>query len=145
GLSSGRIVAGNHMISRLSLIVLVAAAFCVPGIQAAEQPSNVAPTEVRLLVDISGSMKQNDPHNLRSPALSLVARMLPDGSRAGVWTFGRMVNALVPLAPVDGAWRERAVSQVGQIRDRKSTRLNSSHVKISYAVFCLKKKLYDLN
>src|SRR5690606_40743489 len=29
----------------------------------------------------------------------------------------------------------------GEFRDRKSTRLNSSHVKISYAVFCLKKKL----
>src|SRR5690606_40533335 len=28
----------------------------------------------------------------------------------------------------------------GNVRDRKSTRLNSSHVKISYAVFCLKKK-----
>src|SRR5690554_7736065 len=27
--------------------------------------------------------------------------------------------------------------------DRKSTRLNSSHVRISYAVFCLKKKKYD--
>src|SRR5690625_7012481 len=27
--------------------------------------------------------------------------------------------------------------------DRKSTRLNSSHVAISYAVFCLKKKKYD--
>src|SRR5690606_41288309 len=27
--------------------------------------------------------------------------------------------------------------------DRKSTRLNSSHVKISYAVFCLKKKIYN--
>src|SRR5690606_24810338 len=27
-----------------------------------------------------------------------------------------------------------------RIKDRKSTRLNSSHVKISYAVFCLKKK-----
>src|SRR5207302_4788458 len=26
------------------------------------------------------------------------------------------------------------------VEDRKSTRLNSSHVKISYAVFCLKKK-----
>src|SRR5690606_41243312 len=26
------------------------------------------------------------------------------------------------------------------LKDRKSTRLNSSHVKISYAVFCLKKK-----
>src|SRR5690606_39941773 len=31
--------------------------------------------------------------------------------------------------------------RVGRLReDRKSTRLNSSHVKISYAVFCLKKK-----
>src|SRR5690606_39800757 len=29
---------------------------------------------------------------------------------------------------------------VTQLLDRKSTRLNSSHVKISYAVFCLKKK-----
>src|SRR5690349_23120342 len=29
-------------------------------------------------------------------------------------------------------------------RDRKSTRLNSSHVEISYAVFCLKKKKQEL-
>src|SRR5436305_11429837 len=28
----------------------------------------------------------------------------------------------------------------GELVDRKSTRLNSSHVRISYAVFCLKKK-----
>src|SRR5207302_10710299 len=36
----------------------------------------------------------------------------------------------------------RFFSGLGQVknRDRKSTRLNSSHVKISYAVFCLKKK-----
>src|SRR3712207_7490229 len=34
----------------------------------------------------------------------------------------------------DGALR------VGRGRDRKSTRLNSSHANISYAVFCLKKK-----
>src|SRR3989442_10464474 len=38
---------------------------------------------------------------------------------------------------VDGAVR-RTVLHVGV--DRKSTRLNSSHVRISYAVFCLKKK-----
>src|SRR5690554_7430665 len=31
----------------------------------------------------------------------------------------------------------------GKIGDRKSTRLNSSHVRISYAVFCLKKKTYE--
>src|SRR5207253_11316015 len=30
--------------------------------------------------------------------------------------------------------------KIGGLQDRKSTRLNSSHVAISYAVFCLKKK-----
>src|SRR5690606_41673008 len=30
-----------------------------------------------------------------------------------------------------------------RVADRKSTRLNSSHVKISYAVFCLKKKRHS--
>src|SRR5690554_3034959 len=31
-------------------------------------------------------------------------------------------------------------SETLKVKDRKSTRLNSSHVRISYAVFCLKKK-----
>src|SRR5438445_5242163 len=35
---------------------------------------------------------------------------------------------------------ESAFSAPGGSRDRKSTRLNSSHANISYAVFCLKKK-----
>src|SRR6266498_5471614 len=34
----------------------------------------------------------------------------------------------------------RSRSALSVSRDRKSTRLNSSHVRISYAVFCLKKK-----
>src|SRR5207249_11183493 len=33
----------------------------------------------------------------------------------------------------------------GLLADRKSTRLNSSHVSISYAVFCLKKKNYYIH
>src|SRR5947209_13517378 len=40
--------------------------------------------------------------------------------------------------PVRGARVHRRVAAVPQ--DRKSTRLNSSHANISYAVFCLKKK-----
>src|SRR5207249_7235513 len=35
-----------------------------------------------------------------------------------------------------------ATHQASDEEDRKSTRLNSSHVSISYAVFCLKKKKY---
>src|SRR5438876_6216102 len=39
------------------------------------------------------------------------------------------------------AWRRRSsVGRQAQGEDRKSTRLNSSHPSISYAVFCLKKK-----
>src|SRR2546421_1991803 len=34
----------------------------------------------------------------------------------------------------------RRATAVGMLPDRKSTRLNSSHDQISYAVFCLKKK-----
>src|SRR5437868_10334230 len=43
----------------------------------------------------------------------------------------------------EGARRDAAVQHFGlvlAVLDRKSTRLNSSHVSISYAVFCLKKK-----
>src|SRR2546430_10960914 len=36
--------------------------------------------------------------------------------------------------------RARALVAMGRAGDRKSTRLNSSHSQISYAVFCLKKK-----
>src|SRR5690606_39529566 len=40
-----------------------------------------------------------------------------------------------------GASSSRKLAKISSGRsDRKSTRLNSSHVKISYAVFCLKKK-----
>src|SRR3989442_11768540 len=34
-----------------------------------------------------------------------------------------------------------SMSAASRVLDRKSTRLNSSHVRISYAVFCLKKKI----
>src|SRR2546427_8128728 len=39
--------------------------------------------------------------------------------------------------PADG---DHPATRETEVRDRKSTRLNSSHSQISYAVFCLKKK-----
>src|SRR2546422_5842965 len=47
--------------------------------------------------------------------------------------------------PVDGTRGEERGSAAAQVQgvDRKSTRLNSSHGYISYAVFCLKKKNKD--
>src|SRR3712207_7580532 len=57
---------------------------------------------------------------------------------------GRRVGPDVPVTPLRLAGRARlhepGVAVTGV--DRKSTRLNSSHANISYAVFCLKKKKY---
>ncbi len=66
------------------------------------------PSDVRIIVDISGSMKKTDPQNLRIPAVNLLVELLPDNARAGVWTFGQYVNMLVPLNLVDRNWRKQA-------------------------------------
>src|SRR2546430_13267368 len=50
-------------------------------------------------------------------------------------SLARILQAIAGIAQPDRRWCLRAAS-----RDRKSTRLNSSHSQISYAVFCLKKK-----
>src|SRR5438034_1884783 len=53
------------------------------------------------------------------------------------------VKAGIPLpvhVAVDKEERYLYFAESGSDRDRKSTRLNSSHTVISYAVFCLKKK-----
>jgi hypothetical protein len=88
-----------------------------PQIQGQETESLQLPAQgdVRIIVDISGSMKANDPDNLRQPAVRLLARMLPEGTSAGVWTFGQWVNMLVPHGPVDEAWRQNAVEQSRKI------------------------------
>src|SRR5260221_10264601 len=63
------------------------------------------------------------------------------------WKFvnqGGIGLALVAL--VIAMWMYRRSKSAAAMTDRKSTRLNSSHTVISYAVFCLKKKqpLYSL-
>src|SRR5690606_18715838 len=62
-------------------------------------------------------------------------RQMEDVARAAVDRFGR-IDSWVNNAGVSIYGRLEEVTE----EDRKSTRLNSSHVKISYAVFCLKKK-----
>src|SRR3989442_9276843 len=53
--------------------------------------------------------------------------------------FPELKTLTVNLAHFD-ATGSRKGGQLKYTVDRKSTRLNSSHVRISYAVFCLKKK-----
>lgn len=96
----------------LRFSVLLFGVLLTLGVKAQEQP---LPADVRVVIDISGSMKQNDPDNLRQPALELLVQLIPDGSKAGVWTFGQYINMLVPHKPVDGAWRENAKAKASEI------------------------------
>src|SRR5690606_41299241 len=59
---------------------------------------------------------------------------------------GATVGLLLRVAALEQRRARREIVPAHEVvrlveQDRKSTRLNSSHVKISYAVFCLKKKL----
>ncbi|WP_227369679.1 VWA domain-containing protein [Halomonas sp. M20] len=66
--------------------------------------------DVRLVVDVSGSMKQNDPNRLGNSALELLVSLLPSGVTGGLWTFGSEVNNPLPASTVDSAWRQRALA-----------------------------------
>lgn len=64
--------------------------------------------DIRIVIDVSGSMKKTDPLNLRIPAMKMLNGLIPDGSYAGVWNFGRSVNMTVKWGKVDQAWRQLA-------------------------------------
>ncbi|MFT5225406.1 MAG: hypothetical protein ACI8XX_001154 [Polaribacter sp.] len=64
--------------------------------------------DIRVVIDVSGSMKKTDPLNLRIPAMKILNGLIPAGSYAGVWNFGRDVNMTVKWGKVDNAWRKQA-------------------------------------
>src|SRR5882757_10380825 len=68
--------------------------------------------------------------------IASAAALIADSTRAAI------LRALLPDRPLAAGELARlaGVSAATASLDRKSTRLNSSHANISYAVFCLKKK-----
>jgi uncharacterized protein (TIGR03503 family) len=92
------------------VLVLPLIWFALPGI--ADTNPNA---DVRIIIDVSGSMKQNDPQNLRSPGLRLLGGLMPGDAESGVWTFARYVNMLVPLQKADDTWRERVQQKSSEI------------------------------
>ncbi|WP_075188073.1 VWA domain-containing protein [Teredinibacter haidensis] len=99
------------------------------------------PPDVRLVIDVSGSMKRNDPNNLRQPAIELLVQLLPEGSRAGVWTFGKWINMLVPHKPVTTEWRDAAQKKSGDISSvGLYTNIGEALEKASYDALSTSKK-----
>src|SRR5438309_8133382 len=91
-------------------------------------------------------MLRAPPRSPLFPYTTLFRSLLPaplsgqnyqDRKRPGESVLAALRRGTVPPA---GPRRAVAVGGGRRLRDRKSTRLNSSHSSISYAVFCLKKK-----
>src|SRR5690606_41072487 len=73
-----------------------------------------------------------------APSAPASGRICADACRNALWPH----RVRAPRNPATRCRRNTAPCRRDSTagKDRKSTRLNSSHVKISYAVFCLKKK-----
>src|SRR3712207_7847892 len=81
-------------------------------------------------------MIRRPPRSTLFPYTTLFRSEVAPESLARAHALGEPAQQIEPRAVVDA---DRQVKRrLGQ--DRKSTRLNSSHANISYAVFCLKKK-----
>ncbi len=79
-----------------------------PQLRAGEQQGTSIP-DVRILIDVSGSMKKNDPNNLRVPSLELFTRLLPLGVTAGIWFFAEDAWVQIPPSTVTKQWKAKAL------------------------------------
>ena len=84
----------------------------VIALHAAEQAGM---RDIRVVIDLSGSMKQNDPHNHRTKAVQLFSEVLPSDVKAGIWTFASGVNMLIKHGTVDKTWKQRAFESATKI------------------------------
>lgn len=109
--------------SRILLLTALLLTLCFHSTVRADTAGAGLKPDLRLLIDVSGSMKTSDPDNLRVPAMDLIVRLLPEGSRAGVWLFGEEVRELVPHGVVDQAWRQQAQDAMALI-DNSGQRTN---------------------
>ncbi len=88
----------------LVLLMLVMSA------QAAQEVPDVA-----VLIDVSGSMHKNDPHDERTQALRLLLNLLPAGSRFTLWTFADTPELIDRGSAMDSTQRSQALGVLNRI------------------------------
>lgn len=77
------------------------------------------PPELHVLIDVSGSMRQTDPTNLRRPALRLLGDLLPPDARIGVWFFGDRITPILPTQAASDQTKVRVRNSAGKIRSNE--------------------------
>lgn len=117
-----------HIFNKKGLFLWVAGAtlqwMAMAGVAADSRQAVAAPAmhspavterDIKVIIDVSGSMKKNDPDNHRSKAVQLFSEILPAHLTAGIWTFAAEVNMLVKHDQVDQAWKDSAFKKADKI------------------------------
>src|SRR5689334_8848697 len=126
----------------LMFVLPIASALAPPvhiAMPVTEREATAASSVSMALVELPRDAVQPQ-YSMEAPAASHLPRISVSTLLFGGWILG-IVIFLGPV--VVGLWQTRVLrrSSLPWREDRKSTRLNSSHSSISYAVFCLKKKM----
>src|SRR5690625_5401597 len=96
--------------------------------------------EVLIITGMSGAGRTTAAHSLEDLGWYVVDNLPPQLFSTMAQLIGKNPDTALKLALVVDVRSKEFFESLREAIDRKSTRLNSSHVAISYAVFCLKKK-----
>src|SRR6266702_2830115 len=89
--------------------------------------------------------RQATPPPAPAPASPFFFLMIRRPPRSTLFPYTTLFRSRPPHPPAPSPTQGRGGARALLLPDRKSTRLNSSHVAISYALFCLKKKKTNSN
>src|SRR5438034_8067836 len=101
----------------------------------AGSPLKPGSSVIHLCMSVKRTVYGSSSGNLSVSAMAISSK-LSQSSAGGMSVIQLLGVVFIPF----GNFHDDVGGSVGNSLDRKSTRLNSSHTVISYAVFCLKKK-----
>ncbi len=115
--------AKNRLVDKFKLFFLIicfAASIIICGITWGAEADESQPqsNDIRVLIDVSGSMKKNDPKNLRLPALRLLVGLLPPDTSAAVWSFGTTTESITAPGLANETWKKNARQASKKIHSR---------------------------
>ena len=101
------------------LLIVIGILLMLAGHVACSQTQEVEQLdEIQVLIDVSGSMKQNDPDNQRIAASKLLISLVPEKAKVSIWLFAEKTSELISSNAVDAAWRKQALQATAKINSR---------------------------
>lgn len=92
--------------------ILLTLLLAMPGLLLATQ----APFDLRVVVDVSQPMINYSANRPTHHFIDYFISHVPKSSVAGIWTYSRFVNMLMPLGDVNPTWRQQAQQKIKSIK-----------------------------